>query len=90
MHITIRNTQRLIGFVISTSVIWFCVEQLFDQVEKRMPLYIALVVTYILAAYVLLPYGIQLTLFLLRRKRIPRYTRTRDGLHADPINIILI
>src|SRR3954454_12469871 len=42
------------------------------------------------AAYVILPRVIRMGLTLLRRKRVPSFTTTGDGLPGDPVNVALI
>jgi hypothetical protein len=49
-----------------------------------------LALTYGLAAYLILPRAVHMGLKILKRKHVPRYTLTGDGLPGDPINLVLI
>lgn len=85
-----RIIERLVVAVFSLGLLWLAVMQIFERLDDRMPVFLAGVITYILAAYILFPRIIQFFLMIIRRGRIPRFTRTADGLVADPINIILV
>jgi hypothetical protein len=90
MNFLNRWFQRLIIAIISLGVLWFIVTQIFERLDERLPLFFALFLTYYISAYVFLPQIIGLTLLLLRRGRIPRFTKARDGFLVDPVNIILM
>ncbi|MBI2037566.1 MAG: LssY C-terminal domain-containing protein [Candidatus Magasanikbacteria bacterium] len=90
MNFVKRTTERVVIAVFTFIVWWFVVTQIFDRLEQRMPVFLAGVLTYLLAAYILLPRVIQFCLMILRRGRVPRFARAADGLPADPVNIILI
>jgi hypothetical protein len=90
MNLLRRFTERLIVAVFSFGLLWLAVMQIFERLDDRMPVFLAGVITYIFAAYILFPRIIQFFLMIIRRGRIPRFTRTADGLAADPINIILV
>lgn len=86
-----RLLQRLGVTIIAIFVVWFIVTQVFDRLEdKQIPLSIALLLTYVFSAYVLLPLVIRLSLKVLPTQHIPRFTCARDGLTVDPVNIVLI
>jgi hypothetical protein len=56
----------------------------------HLPLLVAIALAYLLAAYLILPFFVHMGLLILRRGRIPSYTREADGLPADPVNIVLL
>ncbi len=85
-----RWIQRVLILLIASATLWFIVTQIFDRIEQRVPVFAALLLTYALAAYVVLPPVIRASVAILRRNRIPRVTRAADGLPADPVNIVLI
>ncbi len=82
--------QRVVITLIVLFTIWLIVRWIYEPLYARLPLFIALVVTYLLSAYVLLPRIVHLGLTIVRRGRIPRATRAGDGLPADPVNILLV
>jgi hypothetical protein len=85
-----RWIQRVVIFVIVSATLWFIVTQIFERIDQRVPVFAALLFTYVLAAYVVLPPVIHVSVAVLRRNRIPRVTRAADGLPADPVNVVLI
>lgn len=85
-----RWIQRIVVFLIAWATLWFIVAQIFDRVEQRLPVFAALLVTYVLAAYVILPMAVRACVSVLRSNRIPRVTHAADGLPADPVNVVLI
>jgi hypothetical protein len=90
MNCLTRWVQRFVIFLIAAATLWLIVMQVFDRLDQRVPLFLALVATYLVAAYAILPVVIHASVALLRRNHIPRVTRAADGLPADPVNIVLI
>jgi LssY C-terminus len=70
--------------------VWLIVFVIFRVADNRLPWILAVAVTYGLAAYVILPRIVRMSLKILKRKRVPRYTVTGDGLPGDPVNLALI
>ncbi len=89
-NVVLRWIQRIGTGIIAIIAIWIIVTQIFQPLHERLPLFFALLATYIISAYIVLPIIVHIGLTILRRGRIPRVTRTPDGLPADPINILLI
>lgn len=90
MNFLIRWFQRTVTVLVAMAVIWFITTQIFERLDQRLPLFLSLLITYYISAYILLPWVINLTLLILRKGRIPRFTVARDGLYIDPVNIILM
>lgn len=90
MSRSIRWSRRLLILIIAAATLWFIVTQVFDRLDQRLPIFAALLVTYILAAYFILPVVIRASVTALGTNRIPRVTRAADGLAADPVNIVLV
>lgn len=82
--------QRLLVAGIGVVTVWLIAFVVFDFADKRLPVAIALAVTYAVAAYVILPRAIRLVLKIMGRGRVPSYTTTADGLPGDPVNLALI
>ena len=61
----------------------------FRFTDRRLPTVLALAVTYGMAAYIVLPRIVRMSLKILLRKRVPRFTTTGDGLPGDPVNLVL-
>src|SRR5271166_6162548 len=62
----------------------------FRFTDQRTPTIIALSATYAVAAYVVLPRVVRMSLKILKRKSVPSFTVTGDGLPGDPVNLALI
>lgn len=88
-RLLIRFFQRLLVVALGVLTIWLVVF-VFRWVDRRLPWVLALAFSYGLAAYIILPRAVHLGLMILRRKRVPSYTLTGDGLPGDPVNIVLI
>ncbi len=82
--------RRLLVALIGIFSVWLIVFVIFDDSERRVPWILALGLTYVLAAYVILPRAVRMGLKVLQRKSIPGYTLTGDGMPGDPVNMVLI
>jgi hypothetical protein len=70
-------------------IVWLIVF-VFRFTDHRLPTVLALIITYGIAAYIILPRAVRMGLKILQRKRVPRFTITGDGLPGDPINLVLM
>ncbi|MFZ4534243.1 MAG: LssY C-terminal domain-containing protein, partial [Alsobacter sp.] len=82
--------QRLLVFGLGVLTVWLIAFVFFDFADRRLPMVVALAVTYGLSAYVILPRAIRTGLRILHQGRVPSYTLTGDGLPGDPVNLVLI
>jgi len=86
----IRILQRLAIFAIGVLSVWLIVFVVFDVADRQLPWILALGATYAIAAYAILPYAVRMGHKILRRRHVPRFTVTADGLPGDPVNLALI
>jgi hypothetical protein len=84
-----RLLRRLLIFGVGILSVWLIVF-VFRLTDSRLPTILALALTYGLAAYIILPRAVHMGLKILKRKHVPRYTLTGDGLPGDPINLVLV
>jgi len=89
MRSLIRLLRRLLVLGIGAFSVWLIVFVIFRIADNKLPWILAAAVTYIIAAYVVLPRAVRMSLKVLQRKRVPRYTITGDGLPGDPVNLVL-
>src|SRR5262244_4008545 len=89
MRLLKRFLQRAIIFGLGIFSVWFIVFVVFEFADRRLPWFLALAVTYGVAAYIILPRIVRMGLKILDRKRVPSYTITGDGLPGDPVNLVL-
>ncbi|KFC68895.1 hypothetical protein FG93_03517 [Bosea sp. LC85] len=85
-----RLFQRFLVLCLGVVSVWLIVFVVFDTADHRLPWILAASLTYGLAAYVILPNVVRMSLKVLHRRLIPRYTITGDGLPGDPVNLVLI
>ena len=65
--------------------VWLIVFVIFPIATTGFPI-LAAAVAYAIAAYVVLPRTVRMSLKGLQRKRVPRYTITGDGLPGDAVS----
>ena len=90
MRLLKRFLQRLVIFGLGIFSVWLIVFVIFEFADRRLPWFVALAVTYGVAAYIVLPRIVRMGLKILQRKRVPSYTITGDGLPGDPVNLVLV
>ena len=89
MRLLKRLLRRLLIFGLGILAVWLIVF-VFRLTDRRLPSILALALTYGVAAYIILPRAVRMSLKILQRKRVPRFTITGDGLPGDPVNLVLI
>jgi len=85
----VRLLQRLAILGLGALSVWLIVFVVFRIADNRLPWILALSATYGIGAYVILPRAVRMSLKIAKRKRVPRYTITGDGLPGDPVNLVL-
>ena len=81
--------RRPAVFVLGAVAVWLIVF-VFQLTDSRLPTILALSLAYALAAYVILPRIVRMSLKILQRKSVPSFTVTGDGFPGDPVNLVLI
>jgi LssY C-terminus len=81
--------RRLAVFALGVFSVWLIVF-VFRFTDNRVPTILALNLVYALAAYVILPRIVRMSLKILQRKSVPSFTVTGDGFPGDPVNLVLI
>jgi hypothetical protein len=85
-----RLFQRLLVLGLGIFSVWLIVFVTFETADRRLPWILALGLTYGIAAYIILPRAVRMSLKILQRKLVPSFTITGDGLPGDPVNVALI
>jgi hypothetical protein len=83
-----RWLQRFLVLASGVLSVWLIV-YFFELTDRMLPWVIAIALSYGVAAYIILPHTVRMSLKILRRGRVPRYTMTADGLPGDPVNVVL-
>jgi hypothetical protein len=86
----IRFLRRVLVAALGVLTVWLIVFVIFKFADHRLHWMMAVAVTYTVAAYLILPRVVLVSLRILQHKRVPRYTITGDGLPGDPVNLVLI
>jgi hypothetical protein len=89
-RLLLRFFQRLLVVALGILSVWLIVFVVFRIADNRLPWIMALAATYGIGAYIVLPHAVRMSLKILKRKHVPRYTITGDGLPGDPVNLVLI
>ncbi|MHB2168522.1 LssY C-terminal domain-containing protein [Alsobacter sp. R-9] len=85
-----RLGQRLLVAMLGVATVWLIAVLFFDVADRRLPLILALAVSYGVAAYLILPRVVRISARILHRGKVPSYTLTGDGLPGDPVNVALL
>jgi len=83
-----RLLRRVAVIGLGALTVWL-IAFVFRFTDHRLPTVLALAITYGVAAYIILPRIVRMSLKILQRKRVPRFTITGDGLPGDPVNLVL-
>jgi hypothetical protein len=90
LRMLVRFLRRVLVVVIGAVTVWLLVFVIFKFTDHRLHWMAAVAVTYGVAAYLILPRVVLISLRILQHKKVPRYTITADGLPGDPVNLVLI
>lgn len=85
--ITIKRLSRLLPGLL---VAYFASQELYPLFNSRLPAVLATLLTYILAAYVVIPALIRFIRLFYKSKHLPHYCTTPDGFASDPVNIAVV
>jgi hypothetical protein len=90
LRMLIRFLRRVLVAALGVFTVWLIVFVVFKFADHRLHWMAAVAFTYAVAAYLVLPRIVLISLKILQHKRVPRYTITGDGLPGDPVNVVLI
>ena len=85
----IRLAKRLAVFLPGIGITYFVVKDVYPVLDRRLPVGMAMLTTYLFTAYFLIPAGLRLVRIISPPKHVPFYSTTPDGFASDPINIAL-
>jgi hypothetical protein len=87
--LSFRSLRRLAVLAVGIVGVWL-IAFVFRVTDQRLPTVLALGATYALAASIVLPRVVRMSVKILKRKSVPSFTLTGDGLPGDPVNLVLI
>jgi hypothetical protein len=86
LRLAARFAILIPGFLIA----YFSIRTIFPYFDKRLPLGVAILITYALGAYVFAPALLRFFRIIKPTSHLPIYSVTPDGLASDPINIGIV
>jgi len=86
----LRVAKRFAVLLPGLIIAFISVRNIFPYFDRRLPLGLALLVTYIIGAYVLIPGIIRVVRAVRPARHLPLYCVTPDGFASDPLNVGLI
>lgn len=86
----IRFLKRIAVLLPGLMVAYFASKDFYPFIDKQVPWMVALALTYVLAAYVIIPGLLRLVRLVVREEHVPLYSTTPDGFASDPVNIGIV
>lgn len=90
IQLTVRLFKRFAVLLPGIVIAYFSVRNIFPYFDSRLPLGLAILLTYALAAYILIPALIRLIRIFHPSNHLPLYCVTPDGFASDPINVGIV
>jgi hypothetical protein len=90
MQYMLRPAKRIAVLLPGLVIAYVSVRDIFPYFDRRLPLAFAILITYALAAYLLMPAFIRLVRIIFPARHLPLYCVTPDGFASDPLNIGII
>ncbi len=87
---SIRIGKRFVVLIPGIVIAYLSVWDIFPYFDRRLPLSLAILLTYIIGAYLLIPAIIRLVRIVRPARHLPLYCVTPDGFASDPLNVGLI
>jgi hypothetical protein len=88
--ILVRFAKRFAVLAPSIFVAYISIFNIFPWLNDHLPVVFALLITYVLAAYILIPAFIRVMRIIFPPKHLPLYCVTPDGFASDPLNIAIL
>lgn len=90
LRFILRSVWRLIIFVLGVGALYFIVTALWPESGSRPAIFVALLITYCLMAYAVIPNLMRLFHVFSQPNHIPLYVTTGDGWPSDPVTLAVI
>ena len=91
LSIIVRISKRVAVLIPGLIMAYIAVNDVFPAFNRFLPSdTLAILATYIITAYLLIPAFLRLIRLVLRPKHIPLYCTTPDGFASDPVNIGIV
>ncbi|GAC1391692.1 MAG: LssY C-terminal domain-containing protein [Candidatus Saccharimonadales bacterium] len=90
MQTAYRNLKRFIVLVPGLILAYVAAQNIFPFFDRHVPDAIAILITYVVTAYGLIPIVMRIIRIIFKPSHIPVYSTTPDGFASDPINIGIV
>lgn len=90
IHYIVRLVKRIAVLLPGIIIAYFSVHTIYPLFDRRVSAVAAILFTYVLAAYVLIPAALRLLRIVFPAHHLPLYCVTPDGFASDPINIGIV
>lgn len=90
ISVFLRTAWRLSILLLGIALVWFTIFKVFPYADVRLPVFVVMLLVYIVFAYVIIPTLIRISRVFDNPNHIPLYAVTPDGWPSDPINISII
>ena len=87
---SLRIVKRFAVLIPGLIIAYLSVRDIFPYFDRRLPLSLAILLTYIIGAYLLIPAIIRVVRAIRPARHLPLYCVTPDGFASDPLNVGLI
>jgi hypothetical protein len=85
-----RFLKRFAVLLPGIGIAYLSIRDIFPAFDKRLPLGLAVLITYVIAAYILIPAALRVVRIFFSPRHLPLYSVTPDGFASDPLNVGII
>lgn len=85
-----RTLWRVLVFILVVGLAYASTFILLPFLDKRLPIFPALLIVYFILAYIGIPLIIRVWRIVFKANHIPRYVTSPDGWPVDPVNIAIV
>lgn len=85
-----RLLWRILVGIIALALAFLTRYLVFPYLDDRMPVLLVIIILYLLAAYIFIPFLVRIWQLVIKPNHLPIYATTRDGWSSDPVNIAII
>jgi hypothetical protein len=86
----VRFAKRFVVLVPGLAIAYVSIENIYPLLDSQIPAGVAFLITYVLAAYLLIPLLSRLFRIFHQPRHLPVYSVTPDGYASDPVNVGII
>src|SRR5687767_2986000 len=86
----VRFVKRFLILIPGIVVAYFAYVDILPFFDRGVPWIFALLATYALTAYILIPLALRFIRYVFKPTHVPLYSTTPDGFACDPVNIGIV